>query len=510
MTAPGTDRLGSLAQLPRPFERSYGVSLATAVLSLVPYIILTTAYELFSKQVGSDLHIGKGTLQLISALGTAGYAFGAMVGGDVIQRFRQRRLFLICEAAFVAGCLLAATATGTIELGAGMVITGLTTGLLLVVALPPVVRRFPPERMPITSAAIDIGFFGAVTVGPLIGGGVAATNGWRWLFAAFAALGLLIFVAALFTLPSQPPPNPDQRFDSPAIALALASTVLPFWASAELTRHTFHSYWFMVPLAVGFACLVAMLMTEFHIDEPLAPVKTMWHTVPLVGTMVAMVGGGAYISFLSLAERLGTQAHGQSPLSVGLSFWPQVLGVILASAAVGWLVRTRWLAALCLLGMLLLIGGGALLLGTGTHVSSSLWLLAAALLGLGAGATVSPGLWLAAFSLPSKLVGRTFALVELVRSEADFILAPVMLQVAQVSSDGKRLTPAGIENAIWVTILITIAGTGFMTVVYLAGGAGLPLPDLKSWLQKGRTAIHSPALGAALRPRRTADGKPST
>ena len=54
--------------------------------------------------------------------------------------------------------------------GVGRVLQGLMTGLLLVIALPPVIQRFPPPRMPTTAAAINIGFFGAVTVGPLLGG----------------------------------------------------------------------------------------------------------------------------------------------------------------------------------------------------------------------------------------------------------------------------------------------------------------------------------------------------
>ena len=497
MKATGVRLRESVDRLPRPFQGSYGISLIVAVGALVPFIILTTAYDLFQKQVGANLGMGMEALRIISALSTAAYAFGAMFGGDLIQRFHQRHLFLIVEAIFIGGCFLGATASGAVAFGASNVIIGMSTGLMLVIALPPVIRRFPPERMPITTAAIDIGFFGAVTAGPLIGGAAAATSSWRWLYAGFGGIGVLVWLTALFTLPSQPPPNPDQRFDRGAIALALAATALPFWASAELTRHTFHSYWFMVPLAVGFACLVAMLLAEYHQDEPLAPVKPMWHTVPLVGTMVAMVGGGAYVSFLSLAEKLVPQQNG--PLQIGLSFWPQVVGVILTSILLGALVRTRWLPIFALIGMLLLVAGGALLIWAGPNDSSILWLSAAGLLGLGAGATVSPGLWLAGFSLPSKMVGRTFALVELVRSEADFILAPVMLQVARVASGGGKPNPAGVTHAIWVTILVTLAATSFIVAVYLAGGAGLPVPDLKAWLEENRTAVHSPALLATFR-----------
>ena len=114
--------------------------------------------------------------------------------------------------------------------------------------------------------------------------------------------------------------------------------------------------------------------------------------------------------------------------------------------------------------------------------------------GLGAGATVSPGLWLAGFSLPAQMVGRAFALVELVRSEADFIMAPVLLQVAQLSSGGWNLRAEGLRNAIWVRLLITIAGTVSWPAV-----SACRRPDWPRWLTANRVAIKSPALGAALR-----------
>src|SRR6185437_8630325 len=65
----------------------------------------------------------------------------------------------------------------------------------------------------------------------------------------------------------------------------------------------------------------------------------------------------------------------------------------------------------------------------------------AGIAGHGAGATVSPGLYLAAFPLPSRLVGRIFARVELVRPVADFILAPVMLGVARVARGAAMGSP---------------------------------------------------------------------
>jgi hypothetical protein len=353
--------------------------------------------------------------------------------------------------------------------------------------------------MPITAAAVNIGFFGAVTVGPLLGGITAYGHAWRWLYGGLGAVGCLTFVLAFLTLPDQDPANRGMRFDFAGIALGLAATALPFWAVGELSGHGFHSLLFTVPLTVGIACFIGLLLVEYYKQEPLSPVKQMWHTFPIVGTLTAMIGGAAFITFLMLAERFLLHVEHQSALASGLAFWPQVAGVIITACLLGLLLRTRFLPILILGGMLLLMGGGVLLLALRPGSAPQATVMAAAgLLGLGAGATVSPGLYLAAFSLPSKIVGRTFALVELVRSVADFILAPVMLQVARASG-GLTNQAAGIHTAIAITLMITATLTAAGIALYLIGGAGLPRPDLDAWIVQNRPAIGSPMLAEVLR-----------
>jgi MFS family permease len=488
---------------PRPFKNNYGVTLAIAILAIAPFIFVTTAYELFSKDLTQSIGITQTAQSIIEGQAVAGYAFGALLAGYLIQRFRQRPLFLICEALFVAGSILAAVSHDTVSFGAGSVLQGFSTGLMLVIALPPVVRRFGVEKMPSTAAFVNIGFFGAITGGPLVGGAAAEGHVWRWFFGGLAALGFLALVLAVFTLPDDIGPfNPDQTFDAPAIVLGLAATALAFWGAAELTGHPFGSLLFMVPLAVGVGAFLALLLTEFHKEQPLAPIKPMWNTAPIAGVLVAMFGGAALVTFMELLERLQLTVAGASPLQTGLLFWPAVVGTIIAAAALAAVLRTRLLVLLPLAGMMILIAVGALMLFLTPHSAHALLLAVTGLLGIGAGATVAPGLWVAGFSLPANLIGQTFALVELVRSEADFIIAPVIAGIAVAISGGQNFSAAGLHDAIGITLLITIAATVAIVAIYVTGAVGLPRPDLQAWLEKPeerRPAIPSPELGTALR-----------
>ncbi|HET9743599.1 MAG TPA: MFS transporter [Terriglobales bacterium] len=485
--------------IPRPFNGRYGAMLTVAIFALAPFIVVTTAFALFSKQIGADASIDSTGLEIINGLATAGYAFGALLGGDVINRFPQRQLFLICESIFIVGSLLAATAGGAIAFGSGSILQGFATGLMLVVALPPVIRRFPAGKMPITSAAVNIGFFGATTAGPLVGGAVAMAHVWRWFYGGLAGIGVLVFLLAVLSLPDQEPQNRSMKFDSHAIAFGLGATFLSFYAAGALVGNGFASFRFTIPLGIGFVCFVALILTQYHKEEPLSPVKPMWNTFPITGTIIAMIGGGAFITFLELALRFALQVQHQTPLAAGLAFWPQVAGAIISAVLLGALIRTRYLPVLILAGMLCLVAAGVVLMQMGGPHSQAVVMSAAGLMGLGAGGTVAPALWLAGFALPSKMVGRTFALVELVRSVADFILAPVILEVAHVASASTAPTPHGLAEAAWYTVLVTIAATALCAVLYLLSGAGLPTPDLDKWLSQNQPALHSPSIGAALR-----------
>jgi MFS family permease len=476
----------------RPLEGSYWTTLAIVLLALSPNIVVTTAYALMTKTLIDATGLGRTGLEVTEGLANAGYAFGALVGGDFTQRFRQRTVFLLCEALFVATALLAAFAHGPATFVVGRIGMGLATGFLLTAAIPPLVQRFGPERMATSAAWINIGFFGAVTAGPLVGGVATIGQHWRWFFAGLALLGLLGLVLGLLALPVEDPPNPNLPADWGAFALAALGTVAPFVAVSLLVGHAFASPQVVGLLSAGAIGLVTLLVLEYWKEEPLSPVRPMSTSWPVLGILVSSLGGAVYVTLLSLAERYLLTSSKLSPLSTGIAVWPQVVTLILAAAIFYVLVRRRsaHIGAYVLLGMLLLAGAGLLLKALGTWNARDVVLGASALLGFGAGATVSPALWLAGWSTPVALVGRVFALIELIRAEADYVMEPIMRRVA---------VHGGVPEAVWLTLLIAVASTALCAAVYLLSGLRPERPDLDRYLEEGEPGLASPPVLARLR-----------
>ena len=473
----------------------YALAVALSLLALSPFIVLTTATEAVSGLIAHSLGASSTTLEVGSGLSNAGYALGAVVAADLAQRFVQRHLFLTYETLFIAASLIAAFAPNAATYVVGHVLQGFATGLLLVGALPPLILRFPPSRLPLTVAFVNIGLFGAIALGPFIGNVFADIGDWRWLLIAAAILGALGWVAGWFGYEVWPPMNPDLPVDKPVFPLAVAATFLPFLGSALAGKVGFGSPWFWGPITVGVLALLTMIGYEYrHRREPLMPVRALSSALPVAGTLGAMLGGGAFVAALSLVT-LAQGQRGVPLLTAGVQLLPLVLGVALSSLLFRHYIVRAGLPVLAASGLVAVIAGIGVALPVAWSGDPAVFVpIASVLLGFGAGASVAPALFLAGLGVESQKIGRAFALIELMRSEAAFLIAPVLLVLA-AHVGGLR----GTREALLISLVIALVGLLLAAFVYLASGTHRHAAHVTEWLNGQGPALHSPPVLARLR-----------
>ncbi|MFD3484722.1 MFS transporter [Streptomyces sp. NPDC058665] len=477
-----------------PLAGNYPAAVTLALLALSPYLILTTATTLMEPQIMRDIGATPYELQLTSGMSNAGYAFGAVACADLVQRLARRLVYLVCESGFVLATVLALSAQNIGMFATGVVFQGLFTGMLLVASLPPLIIGHPIERLQTTAVVISLGLFGMVAFGPLVGGIVGSFGGWRPLFAGIGTLALIGLIVGSLTFEGNEPPDRRARFDWTAIPLAFGTTALPFFGVSWLTRGDYSDPEFYVPVIVGLICGVFLVGGQYRKARPLMPVRPISNTLPVVGTLNAMLVGACFTTLLELIEVYLTRMGDFSPVRIGSLVTPQIMGVLIASLLFRQLMSTRWTPVLALCGTVSVAIGGAVLLATDTSNSAVTIPFASFFLGFGAGAGVTPGLFLAGFSVPSIQIGPTFALVELLRSEAAFLIGPVLLHFALDEGLAN-----GFRQSVGITLGITVVGALGLVILYILGGARPEAPDLVSWHAGTSTGYHSPALLAAVR-----------
>jgi MFS family permease len=466
------------------------------LLALCPDLVLSTGSLPLSGVLVPDLGTSLTWLQVTNGLSNAAFAIGVVVAAQLALRHVQRSLFLGYAAAFAFGSVLAAMAHSLPLFMVGRVVQGGTTGLMMISALPPLITRFGTGRLPWTVAIVNVGLFGATTLGPIIGGVVAGADAWRALMWLVAATGLLALVSAALGYPVFDPVDPDLPVDRSALVLTAVASLLIFTATSVVAATSLASAVFWMPFVTGVAVMVVLVVVERRKPNSLMPVRDLSTQLPVTGTIVAMVAGATFVTVVELAQLYLASVAKEDPRSAGLLFWPMPVGLIVASVTFGLVFRTRYLPVLVNGGLLALAGGAAVLLRLSDGGSSSPVPIASLLIGFGAGATVTPGLFLAGLGVKSQRLGRAFALVQLLRLTATFAIGPVVVYGAEQRSP----LADGVHFGIWVTVVLALLGLALSLIIPALSGARLQAPDLDAWLEDGEQALSSPITGVHLRP----------
>jgi MFS family permease len=470
------------------------------LVALCPQLLASSGFEPLQSLLSHDLHATRFGIEVASSLSDATYALGAVLAVDLVQRFSQRPMFVASQIGFAAGALMSALAQGPWLYGTGRVIDGLTTGLLLVLALPPLVTTFGAAKVPATMAVVNVGLFGAAAGGPLVVAGAAATGAWRTLFVGLAVVGLCGSVLTWRTLSPRGGFNPDQPLNLSVFPLAAAGTVLPFFGATQLVVHRFSSPLVWLPLAVGLVSLVALVVSQYRRAEALIPVQVLSSTLPVAGSVCAMIGGAAFVLGLQTIQLWMVNVVHRPPLDGAVLLWPAAVGVAVGSVAFAAVLRTRLLAALIGAGLASLgLGAGLLLLLGPTADQGPLILVVALLLGAGASMTVSPGLFTAALSASSTQVGRAVGLVELLRAEVAFALAPVLAHFVMRHGPKPAEVLGGLRTESWTAVGLVVVALAAMGALLGSGRVAPQRPDIDTWLSTDCPALGSPRVGDALR-----------
>jgi EmrB/QacA subfamily drug resistance transporter len=258
------------------------------------------------------------------------------------------------------------------------------------VAMSIVVNTFidPKER------ARAIGIWGAafgasMAAGPLLGGLLVQTIGWRSIFWVNIPFGVLALVlTARFVRESRAErPRP---FDLVAQALVMAG----LFALTATVIDGRRAGWTSWPIAAGFATAVAsafgLVAWESRRREPMLDLR-FFRSLPFAAaTLVAVLAFAAFNGFLFLNSLYLQEARGMSASAAGLTTLPIALALMVCSPLSGRLVGAgRARVALVVAGAAIATGG---LLLTALAQQTPLWYLLAAygIVGIGLGTVNAP------------------------------------------------------------------------------------------------------------------------
>ena len=288
-----------------------------------------------------DLHATFEGLQWIVDAYTLVVASLLMLAGSISDRYGRRRVFQTGLCVFTSGSLLCSVAPSIGWLIAFRVFQGLGASMLNPVALSIIANTFKERK----ARARAIGIWGAVSglslaAGPLLGGALTESIGWRAIFWINVPIGILAFVLAAKFVPESRAAR-ARALDPVGQALLLFALASLTYAVIEGPRADWHSGLIIGLFVFCAVLLVSFLLYEPSREEPLLDLRFFRSTPFSAAIVTALCAFACFAAFLFLNALYLQQERGVSAFQTGLYTLPLAVFLMVCAPLSGRLVGSH-------------------------------------------------------------------------------------------------------------------------------------------------------------------------
>ncbi|MCX4525769.1 MULTISPECIES: MFS transporter [unclassified Streptomyces] len=431
------------------------VSLDNTVLNVA---LPSMRRELHASVAGMQWTIDAYTLVLGSLL---------ILAGSTADRIGRRKVFSIGLAVFVAGSLLCSLAPSLEWLIVFRGIQAIGGAMLNPVAMSIITNTFtePAQR------ARAIGIWGAVAgvsmaAGPLIGGVLTDSVGWRSIFWVNVPVGLVALALTLRFIPesrAERPRRPDPV--GQLLVMALLGTVT--YGIIEAPTAGWSSGLILGCGAVAVASVVGLLVYEPRRADPLIDPR-FFRSAPFSGaTVIAVCAFAAMAGFLFLNTLYLQEVRGLDALDAGLYMLPMAACTILSAPVAGRLIGARGPRLPLLIAGVAMAVSGLLFAAFSAETSTPLMFTGYVLFGLGFGMVNAPITNTAVSGMPRSQAGVAAAIASTSRQTGSTLGVAVIGAVLAAGMAGGGDFGSATGPAWWI-----ITGCGMFVLVVGAVSSG--------------------------------------
>ncbi|WP_030910476.1 MFS transporter [Streptomyces sp. NRRL F-5126] len=327
--------------MPELSHRRRMLVLAICCLSLLIVSLDNTVLNVALPSMQRELHAGVSGLQWTIDAYTLVLASLLMLSGSTADRIGRRRVFATGLVIFTLGSLLCSLAPNLEALVVFRMVQAVGGSMLNPVAMSIITNTFTDPR----ERARAIGVWGGVVgismaAGPLVGGLLVDSVGWRSIFWINLPIGLAALLLTLRFVPESRAAK-ARRPDPVGQLLVIGVLGSVTYTIIEVPSAGWSSPLIVTLVCVAVLCLAALLRYEPRRHEPLIDLR-FFRSAPFSGaTAIAVCAFAALGGFLFVNTLYLQEARGLSALHAGLYLLPMAAVTAVCAPLSGRLVGSR-------------------------------------------------------------------------------------------------------------------------------------------------------------------------
>lgn len=245
------------------------VLFAIVVLACALGSLTQTVMNPMLEQVEADFGISASVGQWLTTLYMLVIGITVPVVTFLSLRLSLRSLVFLTLGLFAIGALIDLLAPTFALLLLGRVFQAASAGITLPLLQSIAMLRFPPGQNATAMGIAGIAMGFAPNIGPLIGGALVDSFGWRSFFVLLLVVLVVLFVASAIAIEKEAAPSRAARLDVASFALStfgFGGLLLAFSNASNMSVASPLVWGFLI---VGVVCLVLFVIRQRRVEHPL-------------------------------------------------------------------------------------------------------------------------------------------------------------------------------------------------------------------------------------------------
>jgi EmrB/QacA subfamily drug resistance transporter len=361
---------------------------ALGLLCVAQFVVVldATIVAVALPEIQADLGFSQAGLQWVISAYTLVFGGFLLLAGRAADLWGRRRMFMVGLVVFTGASLACGLAASPSALVLGRIAQGFGAAIVAPSALSSLTALFPQgdgrgRALGVWTAAAA----GGGATGWLLGGLLAGSLGWEWVFFVNLPVGLVgVALAPVLVSESRDQSAPPRLDVAGAVSVTAGLTLLVYGITrveeAGLTAPVT-----LVSLVASVVLLALFVVVEGWVRHPLVPLGIFRSRVLLGANLVALALTAATTPPMLLCTLYVQQVLGFPPARAGLIFPPFNLAVIGGSLLGPRLVARLGPKTTMVCGLITIAAGSATLLGVSSHTDGYLFYLIPAFVLMGTG-----------------------------------------------------------------------------------------------------------------------------
>jgi EmrB/QacA subfamily drug resistance transporter len=413
------------------------LTIACVAQYLIP--VMVTGVAVILPSAGSELHASALQLGLVEQTYVVATAISMLFFGRLGDILGWRKLYIV-------GFFCFSLATGALGLAPNIAfliivraVQGLAAASILSGSIALVSLAYPPEIRGKKIGILQAFIYGGLSTGPLIGGLIATTLGWRYLFWLFVPFGLIAAALCLIGLWIEPANEHPQAIDWKGSLLYAVSIAVLAAGASNVDQGILGA----LGIVMGAVGLSAFCRLQSRTRHPLLDVTVVFGNRTFALSCLAAMGNYASTFGLTFFMSLYLQyAMKLTPPQAGLILLAMPVTQMLASPLVGRLSDRLSPIRLATIGMCVtFLGLAAATLTIGDHTPLPLIIAELLCIGAGYGIFITPNTVVIMGSVERSRYGVASGMVGSMRTLGMVLSMTTITIIISLGMEGRAVTP---------------------------------------------------------------------